>query len=401
MKRQWKWFLLALATPHLSSCGDDSSASETGTDACSDGADNDGDGHVDCDDQDCEELVLCLAGGDGDGDADVDGDADSDGDGDTDADADGDGEVCNGLDDDGDGQVDEGSPGSGVACLTGLQGRCEQGLTGCAGGAIDCYPNVDPVDESCANPGEDDDCDGEVDDVEGLGGECVTGLGGACSAGVNTCVQGVLVCAPSDAQPEPPCANGIDEDCNGEVDDGPPPGDETCGNMGTDDDCDGRADDIDDLGNDCDTGLLSLCANGLWMCEDEELVCDPITDPAEERCDTGGDEDCDGTTDEADCLDPNLHHTGYGYEWIDGVLAGTYDNFRAFVTCTNHLSDLGQDDVCDFTCQCGDEGNRSHAISNRGIDQEVRRCWFYDGEMIGLTTTEADACNVEEAATWD
>jgi hypothetical protein len=29
--------------------------------ACTDGRDNDGDGHVDCDDQDCQEFVFCAA----------------------------------------------------------------------------------------------------------------------------------------------------------------------------------------------------------------------------------------------------------------------------------------------------------------------------------------------------
>src|SRR4051794_5273629 len=40
--------------------------SENSRAACSDGRDNDGDGHVDCADQDCQELAICapaLAGG--------------------------------------------------------------------------------------------------------------------------------------------------------------------------------------------------------------------------------------------------------------------------------------------------------------------------------------------------
>ncbi len=70
-------------------------------------------------------------------------------------------EVCNGADDDCDGAVDEGDPGGGVAC-TPTTGSCGGALT-CNGTALECLPNMPAGSETCGN-GVDDDCNGLVDD---------------------------------------------------------------------------------------------------------------------------------------------------------------------------------------------------------------------------------------------
>ena len=67
--------------------------------------------------------------------------------------------------------------------------------------------------------GRDNDCDGTADDGNpGGGGSCDTGQPGICAAGTEQCQGGTLVCA-NDSAPEPEqCGTGIDEDCDGSID---------------------------------------------------------------------------------------------------------------------------------------------------------------------------------------
>lgn len=125
-------------------------------------------------------------------------------------------ETCNGLDDDCDGASDEANPGSGQACATGLSGVCSTGTTTCSGGSIACIPDVSASAEVC--DGLDNDCDGTADNGNpGAGQACSTGLPGVCSSGTTTCDSGSIACGQNVASSSEVC-DGLDNNCDGTVD---------------------------------------------------------------------------------------------------------------------------------------------------------------------------------------
>jgi hypothetical protein len=130
-------------------------------------------------------------------------------------------ESCNGKDDDCDGIIDNDFERQGALCFR-SQGACRtQGTWKCAadGAKSECNAAiVAPTEEICDNI--DNDCNGEIDDgsVKGAGDACNTGKPGACNAGSKRCVGGAIRCV----QNQPPgveICNGIDDDCDNQVDD--------------------------------------------------------------------------------------------------------------------------------------------------------------------------------------
>lgn len=117
------------------------------------------------------------------------------------------GEVCDGLDNNCNGQVDEGT----ITCGIGV---CQTTVPTCANGVAQvCVPDPEARPEVCDNL--DNDCDGLAD--EDLGNfTCGVGI---CAHTVENCVGG----SPGDCDPLlgelPEACDGLDDDCNGIVDD--------------------------------------------------------------------------------------------------------------------------------------------------------------------------------------
>jgi hypothetical protein len=215
--------------------------------------------------------------------------------------------------------------------------------------------------------GDDDDCDGVIDNGFDKG-PCDNGLLGTCFA------QGTMICdgptttvcdAPQiQGRDEVPLGcNGLDDDCDGVIDNGltcAGCGSEICN--GIDDDCDGVADDGDlpGEGEPCqlDEGE---CQAGTLACTGGRLVCEGYIGPSPEVCDNL-DNNCDGVTDlivrscftgSTGCIDGDPSPNGFDWE-CEGVCrpgtqtctAGVFGSCGGQVVPTPELCN-GRDDDCD------------------------------------------------------
>lgn len=211
-------------------------------------------------------------------------------------------EVCDGVDNDCNDTIDEGDLGAPIGLECGIDtGECTLGVNVCEAGLITCS-GQGPVPELC--DGLDNDCDGAIDNGIGLGGTCWPAHDTALYPGERTqgeCRPGRLQCDPSSPTLFT-CVGGV----------GPSP--ELCD--GKDNDCDGdtdeagpppdgidgTADPLDSsdeprrLGDRCGVNE-GLCLEGELVCIDGAVVCGGGVGPAPELCDCA-DNDCDGETDE-------------------------------------------------------------------------------------------------------
>ena len=289
-------------------------------------------------------------------------------------------EVCDGIDNDCDGAIDDAPAGFGLACVTNAPGACAPGLTTCVAGRAACVATGAPGDERCN--GLDDDCDGDEDEGNPEGArDCETGNLGACGLGLTLCRNAALLCIQS-AQPVVEACNGLDDNCDGAVDDGDPEGDVDCASEG-----------------------LGQCAVGRRHCREGALACEPSFELQDDVCD-GLDNDCDGATDEGDPGGGEACDTGGEGSCAGGVLHcsfGAIDcvpDLPPSVEVCNDLDDdcdgqiddgpMGQGDLCEtgrggncatglFVCRAGVLDCESE------VDPTVESCDGLDEDCDGLT----------------
>jgi hypothetical protein len=205
-------------------------------------------------------------------------------------------ESCDGLDNDCDGVADEGVQApDGICSLS--EGVCVDALPACAGihgWRCDYGPAYEETETLC--DGLDNDCDGNADESYPLGALCVVDVRSCQATGVWACSgdhHGVTCVAPAIGQGGELCGDGVDNDCDGETDEDYP------------------------VGAACEVGTGGCRVTGRFTCTDDDLgvVCDATPlQPSTEECDDGADNDCDGQTDELDCVaavpDENTTITG-------------------------------------------------------------------------------------------
>jgi hypothetical protein len=247
-------------------------------------------------------------------------------------------ELCDGIDNNCNGQIDEGAfvycmdpPPPNVAFAACQGGACV--ITECEFGWVDnngIYS--DGCEGNCVWVYIDNDCDGWVPAFDmGLDSVCLQGYGGCYTSWPSPHFGD---CGPDDPEMHPGAedrCDNIDNDCDMAVDEDPPPQDcpqdGVCGGSiaycvdgsvvcdfgpnyepvevtcdGLDNDCDGEVD--EDLPQQQCPLHVGVCAGSISYCVDGSIICDygPYYEPVEVTCD-GRDNDCDGMVDEG-CPNP-------------------------------------------------------------------------------------------------
>jgi hypothetical protein len=250
-------------------------------------------------------------------------------------------ETCDGLDNNCDGVTDEGFdfqndvkncgtcnhicsyPFATASCV---MGTCQQGA--CLAGFYDRDPNTPGCETACAKTnggveicdGLDNDCNGLIDDNVAAATITCKSMG-VCAGTTPTCTgQGGWVCKYPAAtfQDTEDMAKGCD---------------------GLDNDCDGKVDEAFQIGGACTVGSGPCAGTGVWACDNSQAsghkCVGSMKTPGVEVC-NGKDDDCDGKVDELDSMSDRTADDKIVYVAGQNVTMFVYEATRYDATVTNH-----------------------------------------------------------------